>query len=439
MKISIFGLGYVGCVTAACLAQDGHTVIGVDVNPQKVTTLNEGKSPLIEPGLAELFSKAIKVDKLLSACQDPEVAVHSSDISMVCVGTPSNENGSNDLRYVYNVCRQIGEALKTKPQYHVVVIRSTVLPGTVEGKLIPILEQASGLKAGKDFGVCMNPEFLREGSAIEDYYRPSFIVIGEIDTRSGEILEKIYSAVQAPMFRTLIKNAEMVKYACNAFHALKITFANEIGSICKIHGMDGQEVMNIFVQDQQLNISPAYLRPGFAFGGSCLPKDVRALNYRAKEVDADCAVLNAILPSNKNQVEAGIRMVERRKHKKVGILGLSFKANTDDLRESPAIILAETLIGRGYHVQIFDEQVQLSQIIGANKAFLDKELPHITSIMCASLDELIAASEVVVVTHGGKVFERAAELMRSDQVLIDLVGSFKNKPGLKARYEGIAW
>jgi len=439
MNISIFGLGYVGCVTAACLAQDGHNVIGVDVNPQKVSALNEGKSPLIEPGLAELISQAVRVSKLLSATQDPNAAVHSSDVSLVCVGTPSNENGSLDLRYVYNVCREIGEALKTKQQYHVVVIRSTVLPGTVEEKLIPILEQASGLKAGKDFGLCMNPEFLREGSAIKDYYRPSFIVIGEIDARSGETLQKIYAAVQAPLFRTQIKNAEMVKYACNSFHALKIVFANEIGSICKTHGMDGQEVMNIFVQDQQLNISQTYLRPGYAFGGSCLPKDVRALTYRAKELDAECAVLNAILTSNKNQVEARIRMVERTKCKKIGVLGLSFKANTDDLRESPAINLVETLIGRGYQVHIFDKQVQLSRLIGANKAFLDRELPHITSIMCATLEELIEESDVVVVTHGDQAFERTTDLMNSDQVLIDLVGTFKNKPGLKARYEGIAW
>ena len=320
-----------------------------------------------------------------------------------------------------------------------VVIRSTVLPGTVEEQMIPILEEASGLKAGKDFGVSMNPEFLREGSALKDYYQPSFVVIGELDTKSGELLEQMYASVDAPIFRTGIKNAEIVKYACNAFHALKIVFANEIGSICKLQGIDGQEVMDIFVQDKQLNISPAYLRPGFAFGGSCLPKDVRALTYRAKEVDADCSVLNAIIPSNQTQIAYGIRMVERTGYKKVGILGLSFKANTDDLRESPAITLYETLIGRGYQVRIFDDQVQLSQLIGANKAFLEKELPHITSIMCDTIEELIAESEVVVVTHGGKVFTQAAELMQEDQILIDLVGKLKNNPNIKASYEGIAW
>ncbi|HET9913895.1 MAG TPA: nucleotide sugar dehydrogenase, partial [Anaerolineales bacterium] len=336
-------------------------------------------------------------------------------------------------------CRQIGGALARKAQYHVVVIRSTVLPGTVEDQLIPILEESSGLKAGRDFGICMNPEFLREGTAIEDYYTPSFIVIGEIDARSGEKVESVYTKVKAPLFHTAIKNAEMVKYACNAFHALKITFANEIGQICKAHDMDGQEVMDIFIQDKQLNISPAYLRPGFAFGGSCLPKDVRALTYRAKQVDAECNVLNAILPSNQKQVALAVRMVERTKLKRVAILGLSFKPNTDDLRESPAIVLAETLLGRGYQVRIFDDQVQLSQLIGANKAFIEKELPHIASIMCDVLEEVVAASDVVVITHGGKVFAGIPELLNANQVLIDLVGKSKNAPVLEARYNGIAW
>lgn len=438
MNISIFGLGYVGCVTAACLADDGHRVIGVDISPHKVDLINAGKSPLIEPGLNERIGRAVQ-SGCLSASGDVSQAILASDISLICVGTPSNENGSLDLQHVRNVCRQIGGALAHKAQYHVVVIRSTVLPGTVEDQLIPILEESSGLKAGKDFGMCMNPEFLREGTAIEDYYNPSFIVIGEIDARSGEKVENMYTKVKAPLFHTAIKNAEMVKYACNAFHALKITFANEIGQICKAHDMDGQEVMDIFVQDRQLNISPAYLRPGFAFGGSCLPKDVRALTYRAKQVDAECNVLNAILPSNQKQVALAVRMVERTKLKRVAILGLSFKPNTDDLRESPAIVLAETLLGRGYQVRIFDDQVQLSQLIGANKAFIEKELPHIASIMCDELDEVIAASDVVVITHGGKVFAGIPEMLNANQVLIDLVGKSKNAPVLKAHYDGIAW
>ena len=438
MNISIFGLGYVGCVTAACLAKDGHSVTGVDINNYKVDLIRSGKSPLIEPGLEELIINGHAANRLHATTQAEE-AIQESEISLVCVGTPSNENGSLDLRYIKRVCQEIGAALKHKNAYHVVVIRSTVLPGTVEETLIPILEQESGLRAGADFGVCMNPEFLREGSAIRDYYQPSFVVIGEIDQRSGNPLEEIYAPVDAPLFRTQIRNAEMVKYACNAFHALKVVFANEIGSICKRDGIDGQEVMEIFVQDRQLNISPVYLRPGYAFGGSCLPKDVRALTYRAKEVDAETAVLNAIMPSNHTQVMEAVRMVERTNRKKIGLLGLSFKPDTDDLRESPAITLAETLFGRGYQLKIFDDKVQLSRLIGANKSFLEQQLPHIAALMCESIEELVAESDVLVVTHGSKDFLQAAQWTRADQVLIDLVGTFKNAPQLKAQYEGIAW
>jgi len=438
MNISIFGLGYVGCVTAACLAKDGHTVTGVDINNYKVDLIRSGKSPLIEPGLEELIINGHAANRLHATTQAEE-AIQESEISLVCVGTPSNENGSLDLRYIKRVCQEIGAALKHKNAYHVVVIRSTVLPGTVEETLIPILEQESGLRAGADFGVCMNPEFLREGSAIRDYYQPSFVVIGEIDQRSGNPLEEIYAPVDAPLFRTQIRNAEMVKYACNAFHALKVVFANEIGSICKRDGIDGQEVMEIFVQDRRLNISPVYLRPGYAFGGSCLPKDVRALIYRAKEVDAETAVLNAIMPSNHTQVMEAVRMVERTNRKKIGLLGLSFKPDTDDLRESPAITLAETLFGRGYQLKIFDDKVQLSRLIGANKSFLEQQLPHIAALMCESIEELVAESDVLVVTHGSKDFLQAAQWTRADQVLIDLVGTFKNAPQLKAQYEGIAW
>lgn len=438
MNISIFGLGYVGCVTAACLTFDGHRVIGVDVNPHKVGLINGGKSPLIEPGLEERISSGV-ASGMLSARQDVDESVKLSDISLICVGTPSNENGSLDLKYVKAVCREIGHALSLKKAYHVVVVRSTVLPGTVEDQLIPILEQASGLIAGRDFGVCMNPEFLREGTAIKDFYAPSFIVIGETDVRCGKIVEGLYSKVDAPLFHTSIKNAEMVKYACNAFHALKVTFANEIGQICKAHGVDGQEVMEIFVQDRQLNISPAYLKPGFAFGGSCLPKDVRALTYHARQLDAECDVLNAILPSNQKQIARAVRMVEHANLKNVGILGMSFKPNTDDLRESPAIVLAETLIGRGYQVRIFDEQVQLSQLIGSNKAFLEKEIPHITSIMCNTLEDLVSVSEVVVMTHTSKAFARLPELLNVNHVLIDLVGKAKNERRHAGRYDGIAW
>lgn len=438
MRISIFGLGYVGCVTAACLARDGHTVIGVDVNPQKVDLVGSGRSPVEEPGLDDLVREVVGLGHLRVSF-DSQTAVHASDVSLICVGTPSNDNGSLKLQYVENVCREIGAALASKQDYHVVVVRSTVLPGTVEEKLIPLLEEHSGRRAGVDFGVCTNPEFLRESSAINDYLHPSIIVIGELDQASGNIVQKLYKSIDAPVFRTTIRTAQMVKYACNAFHALKVVFANEMGNVCKANGIDGQEVMEIFCQDKQLNISPTYLKPGFAFGGSCLPKDLRALLYRAKEVDVDCSLLGAVLSSNHKQIELGIKLVENTGYKKVGILGLSFKAGTDDLRESPAIILAETLLGRGYQIRIFDEKVQLSRLVGANKTFLDKELPHIASMMSPSLEELVAESEVVVMTNGSEKFRQVSQLLQPEQILIDLVGIAKNNGELQSAYKGICW
>jgi GDP-mannose 6-dehydrogenase len=438
MKISILGLGYVGCVSAACLAKDGNEVIGVDVNPVKVELLASGKSPIVEPGLNELIEQVVGNGKL-QVSGDVTSSVHNTDVSLICVGTPSNDNGSLKLDYVKNVCREIGEALATKDDYHVVVVRSTVLPGTVDKLLIPILEQSSGKKAAADFGVCMNPEFLREGSAIKDYYKPSYVVIGEIDGKSGDVISNIYKDIDAPAFRVPIRTAEMVKYVSNAYHALKIVFANEVGGLSKAQGVDGQRVMEIFCADTQLNISTTYLRPGYAFGGSCLPKDVRALLYRAKELDVDCAVLGSVLPSNQAQIEQSVKMVERTGKKKVGFLGLSFKPDTDDLRESPSVILAETLLGKGYHIKIYDDKVELSRLIGANKAFLENELPHIASLMCSSMDELIKESEVVVITNGSKAFHQVPELMNKQQVLIDLVGVAKEGRNLPGAYEGIGW
>lgn len=438
MKISVFGLGYVGCVTAACLARDQHTVIGVDVNRYKVELIGAGQSPVEEPGLNALIAEMVKAGRL-TVSLDSAIAVQESAVSLICVGTPSNLNGSLNLQYIENVCTEIGKALASKTDYHVVVIRSTVLPGTVEDKLIPLLEAQSGRRAGVDFGVCTNPEFLREGTAINDYLHPSFVLIGELDARSGDVVRELYTTLDAPVIRTTIQNAQMVKYASNVYHGLKVTFANEIGTLCKAQGIDGQAVMEIFAQDRQLNISSAYLKPGFAFGGSCLPKDLRALLYRAKELDVETSLLSAILPSNQKHIERGIRFVEQTGCKRVGILGLSFKPDTDDLRESPAIVLAETLLGRGYQIKIFDDQVQLSRLVGANKNFLEKELPHIASLMCASIQELVELSEVVVITNGSKSFRDVPSLMRPDQVLFDLVGIANRKDNLQSRYEGICW
>ena len=438
MRISVFGLGYVGCVSAACLAQKGHEVLGLDVNPQKAEWLRRGRTPVIEQGLDTLMREAVKRGSL-QVTSDSRAAIHDSDVSMICVGTPSNKNGSLNLQYVENVCCEIGTGLADKHDYHVVVVRSTVLPGSTEERFIPLLEQHSGRRAGADFGVCMNPEFLREGSAVADFYDPGLVIIGELDQRSGEVIEALYRDIQAPTRRTTIRAAEMIKYANNAFHALKVTFANEIGVLCKAHNIDGREVMETLCQDTRLNISAAYLRPGFAFGGSCLPKDLRALLYRAKERDLECSLLKAILVSNQQQIQRGIDLVESTGYRKVGVLGLSFKPGTDDMRESPVVSLVERLIGKGYSVFIYDERVELGRLVGTNKAFLEREIPHIASLMCSSLEELLEWAEVVVVAHGGATFRRVLPLMREDQKLIDLVGMARTDGDIRGGYEGLCW
>ena len=345
MKISVFGLGYVGCVSAACMANDGNTVVGVDVNPSKVAAIAAGRSPIIEPGLDELLEKAVKNGKLC-ATQNAGEAVDNTDVSMICVGTPSNGNGSLKLDYVERVCEEIGQALAAKESYHTVVIRSTVLPGTVRNVVQPILEEHSGKQAGRDFGLVMNPEFLRESSAIRDYYNPSLIVIGQLDDQSGEVVSSLYESIDAEEVRLDLEAAEMVKYVNNAFHAMKVVFANEVGNLAKAHGIDGRTIMDVVCRDKRLNISPAYLIPGNAFGGSCLPKDVRALGYRAKEFDVETPLLSSLLPSNRLQIEKSIQMVEEAGGRKIAVLGLSFKAGTDDVRESPTIVLIETLVGQ---------------------------------------------------------------------------------------------
>ncbi|MDI3340765.1 MAG: UDP-glucose/GDP-mannose dehydrogenase family protein [Sphaerobacter sp.] len=438
MRISVFGLGYVGCVSAACLAHDGHDVIGVDVNPQKVAMVGAGRSPIVEPGLDDLVQEGVRAGRL-STTTSARDAVADTDISLICVGTPSNGNGSLSLQYVDNVCRDIGNALSMKRSYHVVVVRSTVLPGTSVQRLIPVLEEYSGRAAGEDFGMAMNPEFLREGNAIHDYYHPSQIVIGELDTRSGDATEALYDGIEAAVVRTTIETAETVKYASNAFHATKVAFANEIGRVCKAHGVDGYEVMNILCQDRRLNISPAYLKPGFAFGGSCLPKDLRALLYRAKESDLTLPLLAGALQSNQEQIQRGIEMVERTGKKRVGVVGLSFKSGTDDVRESAVVPLIETLAGRGYEVEVYDEIVDPSRLVGANRSYLERELPHIVSMLQPSVEALVEAVEVVVVATTGQAARRAAALLRDDQILLDLVGGVRDARPTRGRYDGIGW
>lgn len=438
MKISVFGLGYVGCVTAACLAQGEHEVIGVDINPHKVELIRSGHSPILEPGLDELVANVVQSEKL-QVTLDTQIAIKNTEASLICVGTPSNGNGSLKLDYIENVSREIGTALADKEAYHVVVVRSTVLPTTVRQIIIPTLEKYAHKKAGVDIGVCMNPEFLREGNAIQDYYDPSYIIIGELDQRSGDVVQAMYESIDAPVVRTSLRTAEMLKYTNNAFHALKVAFANEIGRFCKEHQIDGQEIMELVCQDQRLNISPTYLKPGFAFGGSCLPKDVRALVHRAKERDIDSPILNAVMTSNARHIQRGIEMVEQTGRKKIGILGLSFKADTDDVRESPIIPVIETLIGRGYEVSIYDAQVELTMLMGKNKSFLEQQIPHIASLMKKSIDDVATKSEVLVIANNNKDFQQIPGQLRSDQILIDFVGTGRCQTNDGGTYEGICW
>ncbi len=325
MKLSVFGLGYVGCVSAACFAKDGHEVIGVDVSQTKIDIINNGHSPIVEAGIGELIAEMVQAQRL-RATTDAAEAIRDSELSLVCVGTPSNANGSLDLEYVRRVCEEVGEALAAKPERHTVVIRSTMLPGTIESLVVPALEESSGKKSGHDFGVCINPEFLREGTSLKDFYAPPFTLIGADDEDTARIVGSLYEKIDAPLFVTKAKSAEMVKYACNCFHALKVSFANEIGNICKEVGIDSHEVMDVFCQDTKLNLSPYYLKPGFAFGGSCLPKDLRALQYKAKELDLDVPVLQAALPSNRRQIERAFEMVLKTEKKRIGVLGFSLKA-----------------------------------------------------------------------------------------------------------------
>ena len=436
MRISVFGLGYVGAVSAACLARDGHMVIGVDPNEAKLKLINSGQSPIIEKGLEELICNAAAAGRL-KAVASAQTAITESDLSLICVGTPSEANGSLNLAYVKAVCREIGQCLKNKQGYHTVVMRSTILPGTMRGTVIPTLENASGLRAGTDFGVCNNPEFLREGTAIHDYDNPPKTVIGMVDERSGSLLSDLYAALPAPMIKTAIETAEMVKYVDNVWHALKVSFANEIGSICKKLDIDSHAVMDIFCQDRKLNISPHYLKPGFAFGGSCLPKDVSALTYESSRLDLRLPVLESIMESNRLHIERALDMIMRNGRKRIGILGLSFKAGTDDLRHSPIVDVTERLIGKGYDVRLYDRNVSMSRLIGANREYILSHIPHIARLLVDSADEIVRFSEIVVVGNPSEEFADIINRLSPDQAVIDLVRLQAIRSA--AAYDGIAW
>ena len=439
MRVSVFGLGYVGSVSAASFAADGHTVVGVDVNPDKVASLNEGRSPIVEKGLDELI-RDTTADGRLRATTNTQEAVDSTDLSLICVGTPSRKNGSLDLAYLERVCEQIGEALRDKQGYHVVVVRSTVLPGTTHGTVIPALERTSGKQYGSGFGVSVNPEFLREGTALHDFRNPPMTLVGHNYASDAEPTQALYSNVDAEMVTTSIRTAEMIKYASNTWHALKVCFANEVGNLCKRLEIDSHDVMDIFCRDDKLNLSSYYMKPGFAFGGSCLPKDVRAMQYRAKEVDLDMPVIQSILDSNELQIEHAVDMVVETGKKKVGLLGFSFKAGTDDLRESPIVILAEALLGKGYSLCIYDKNVSLARLVGANKEYINTQIPHLSSLLSDTIDQVIDNSEVIVVGNGSPEFAEALKKTRPGQVVIDLFRvKGVSREEIPATYTGICW
>lgn len=437
MRVSIFGLGYVGTVCAGCLAQDGHQVIGVDPVQTKVDLINAGNSTIVETEIEQVIARAVESGRLRATNEAAE-AIDNSELSLVCVGTPSQINGNLDLTHVRHVCEQIGSALRNKTERHTVVIRSTILPGSMRKIIIPVLEEHSRKKAGIDFGVCNNPEFLREGSAVKDFRCPPKTVIGELDRRSGDVLSSLYANLNAPMIRTELETAEMIKYMDNSWHALKIGFANEIGVLCKSFSVDAHKAMEIFLMDTKLNISPAYLLPGFAFGGSCLPKDLRALAYAAKSHDLELPILNSILPSNELQVARGLQLIMEKGKKRIGILGFSFKAGTDDLRESPMIEVIERLTGKGYDVRIYDRNVQIASLVGANRDFILNRIPHISRLMVENMDAVLTHAETIVIGHKEKEFEKVPQLLRQGQSLVDFVRISKNGNN-NGSYDGICW
>lgn len=438
MNISVFGLGYVGAVSGACLAELGHYVIGVDVDDFKVKTINDGNSPIVEELIAELTADMVRAGRL-RATADAREAVHASDLSIVCVGTPSDASGALELNYVRRVSEEIGAALADKDSHHTVAIRSTVLPGTVDSVVKPALETKSGKRCGEDFDVCFHPEFLREGTSVKDFREPPKIVIGANSPAAGKAVASMYRGFDAPVLHTTIRAAEAVKYADNAFHALKVTFGNEIGTICKALDIDSHEVMRIFCEDRKLNISPAYLMPGFAFGGSCLPKDLRALTHAARLLNLDLPVLFSIQRSNDLHVSRVVEVIQAMGKKSVGMLGLSFKRGTDDLRESPLVELVERLTGKGYPVAIYDESVLVSRLRGGNKAYIEQRLPHISQLMVEDVNGLIDQSELLIVGASHPRFAEAIDQRANGKMVIDLVGLLKDARSDTSNYHGICW
>ncbi len=437
MRISVFGVGYVGTVLAACMADDGHDVVAVDVSAEKVRAINAGETPISEPDVPMLIERAVASGRLKATTAADE-AVLGTELSFVCVGTPSLHNGNLDLRYVLQACEDIARAVALKPDRHMLVIRSTILPGSMKRYVIPMLREISRKEPGVDFGLAYHPEFLREGSAVQDFRAPAVAVIGAIDERTGETLRRLNDGNGAEIHMVDMGTAEAIKYANNSWHALKVSFANEIGQICKASGIDGRAVMAVLCADRKLNISPAYLRPGFAFGGSCLPKDLRALRYHAKTLDVQSFVLDATLAANQHQIDRVVGMIARNGRRRVAILGLTFKPDTDDLRESPLVELVERLIGKGFELVIYDSDLQLSRLVGSNRRFAMQHLPHLSGLLVADLDDALERSDTVVVGTPHASFRNLLPRLRSDHRVLDLAG---HDAALRkhANYEGVCW
>lgn len=438
MNISIFGLGYVGAVSLACLARDGHNVIGVDIDPAKLELIESGKTPVVEEGMVDLMAKVVASGRV-SVTQNVGEAIQRSDVSLVCVGTPSAPNGSQDQSAIIKLAHDLGAALRNKQNGHVIVFRSTLVPGTVEDVLCPIVERESGKRDGEGFHVCFQPEFLREGSSIKDYDKPPFTIVGTNSKAAADALRDLFGQLPCQFYATSIRAAEMVKYCCNNFHALKITFANETARLCEALGVNPFEVMDLVCRDTQLNISKAYLRPGFAFGGSCLPKDLRATSYLAKTKDVELPMLSAILGSNRAHIDLAIAKVMGSGKRRVAMIGLSFKTGTDDLRESPLVSLAEYFIGKGLQLSIYDPDVHLSNLLGANRRFIEQHVPHIGSLLRRDLVSVLDDAEVIVVgLEQAAIFDALREHVRDDHLIIDLV-NIPSRMGLRGAYAGLCW
>jgi GDP-mannose 6-dehydrogenase len=438
MKISIFGLGYVGSVSAACLASKDNYVIGVDSNPAKVDMINAGKALIIEPGLKELTAEAV-ANGYLRATTDVNDAILNSSLSFICVGTPSKKNNGLDLQYVKRVCTDIGHILKEKNEHHIFVFRSTMFPGSIKNVVIPILELYSDKTEGVDFSVCINPEFLREGSAIYDYYHPPQNIVGTSDEGVKNVMMELNTlSTNMPTIFLSVEEAEMLKYTDNIWHALKVGFANEIGTVCNSLNIDSHQVMDVFCKDTKLNISPYYLKPGFAFGGSCLPKDLRAFLYESQSLNVNLPIISSVLPSNKSQIERALNLVIEQQNKNIGVLGICFKENTDDLRESPIVELIERLIGKGYKLTLFDKNVSEAKLQGANRDYILNHIPHLSELMVESIEELVDSSQTIIIGNKTAEFEHVLDVIKPDHVIIDLVRIRPTPPKMK-QYVGICW